>query len=128
MTIFRFSTRRSVVSLREERGEIIEIRFGGRAKDDWQREDSSFTTSRLQPASTSTATPRVRLPLAPSGLPFQRSVWSVLRRFRTAHVGSYLTLRMDRKAVSVPPRSGAANGAIRADSSSLSSVTARMDR
>ena len=94
------------------RGEIIEIHFGDRAKDDWQRDDSSFDDITLQLCEYFDGERReFDLPLAPAGTPFQQSVWSVLRTIPYGRTWSYLDVA---NAIGKPAACravGAANGA-----------------
>jgi methylated-DNA-[protein]-cysteine S-methyltransferase len=97
---------------KNERGEIVEMHFHGRTKDEWQRDDSAFDDVALQFREYFDGKRReFDLPLAPAGTPFQLSVWNVLRTIPYGWTWSYLDVA---NAIGRPDACravGAANGA-----------------
>jgi methylated-DNA-[protein]-cysteine S-methyltransferase len=97
---------------KNERGEIVEIHFGGRIKDEWRRDDFAFNEVALQLREYFDGKRReFDLPLVPAGTPFQQSVWNVLRTIPYGGTWSYLDVA---NAIGKPAACravGAANGA-----------------
>ena len=97
---------------KNDRGELTQIRFFGRADGGWRRDDSAFDDVAAQLRQYFAGTRRgFELPLAPSGTPFQQSVWSELRRIPYGRTKSYLDIA---NAIGKPAACravGAANGA-----------------
>jgi len=97
---------------KNERSEITEIHFRGRIKDDWQRNDDAFDDVATQLREYFAGKRRdFDLPLAPSGTPFQLSVWNELRAIPYGRTKSYLDIA---NAIGKPAACravGAANGA-----------------
>jgi methylated-DNA-[protein]-cysteine S-methyltransferase len=93
-------------------GAIAEIRFRGDADDSWERDDSAFADAATQLREYFRGERRdFDLPLAPSGTPFQLSVWNVLRSIPYGATRSYLDVA---NAIGKPAACravGAANGA-----------------
>ena len=91
---------------------ITEIHFGERARDEWRRDDFAFEDAASQLAEYFEGKRReFDLPLAPSGTPFQLSVWEVLRTIPYGATRSYLDVA---NAIGKPAACravGAANGA-----------------
>ena len=97
---------------KNERGEVTEIHFAAKTKNDWRRDDSAFDDVATQLREYFAGKRRAfDLPLAPSGTPFQLSVWNVLRKIPYGRTLSYLDVA---NAIGKPAACravGAANGA-----------------
>ena len=97
---------------KNERGELTEIHFGGRTHDAWTRDDAAFDDAIKQLREYFGGKRRAfDLPLAPSGTPFQLSVWNELRAIPYGRTKSYLDIA---NAIGKPAACravGAANGA-----------------
>ena len=97
---------------KNERGEVTEIHFAAKMKNDWRRDDSAFDDVATQLREYFAGKRRAfDLPLAPSGTPFQLSVWNELRAIPYGRTKSYLDIA---NAIGKPAACravGAANGA-----------------
>jgi methylated-DNA-[protein]-cysteine S-methyltransferase len=97
---------------KNDRGEVIEIHFFGRADDDWERDDTAFDDVASQLREYFAGSRRqFDLPLAFSGTPFQQSVWKELLAIPYGRTRSYQEIA---NAIGKPAATravGAANGA-----------------
>lgn len=102
-----------LLAAKNERGALVALHFAGAAPDDaWCRDDSAFTDVAAQLTAYFDGSLRCfELAIEPTGTPFQREVWSVLRTIPYGETRSYLDVA---RAIGRPAACravGAANGA-----------------